>query len=98
MTKTIKTRSGRVLVLPTAKEDAAIRAAIAQDPDTYEVSDVEFKQMRRPGRPMGSGTKTQVTLRLDTTVVEKFKATGEGWQTRINAVLRDAVARDVAKA
>jgi len=42
---------------------------------------------------LGSGTKTQVTIRLDTAIVEKFKATGDGWQTRINALLRDAVAR-----
>ena len=95
MTQTIKTRNGRTLVLPTAEEDAAIRSGISQDPDTYEVSDDEFMQMHRPGRQMGSGTKTQITLRLDTTVVEKFKATGEGWQTRINAVLRDAVAHGV---
>ena len=63
MTQTIKTRSGRVLVLPTPAEDARIRAGIAADPDTYEVSDEEFKLMRRPGRPLGSGTKTQITLR-----------------------------------
>lgn len=88
MTQTLKTRSGRVLVLPTSAEDARIRAGIAADPDTYEVSAVEFKQMRRPGRPIGSGTKTQITLRLDTAIVEKFKATGDGWQTRINEVLR----------
>ncbi len=88
MTQTIKTRSGRVLVLPTPAEDARIRAGIAADPDTYEVSDDEFKLMRRPGRPLGSGTKTQITLRLDTDIVEKFKASGDGWQTRINEVLR----------
>ena len=93
MTQTVKTRSGRVLVLPTPAEDAAIAAGIAADPDTYEVSATEFKQMRRPGRPLGSGTKTQITLRLDTDLVEKFKATGPGWQTNINAALRDAVAR-----
>jgi hypothetical protein len=29
------TRSGRMLVLPTPAEDAAIAAGIAQDPDTY---------------------------------------------------------------
>jgi uncharacterized protein (DUF4415 family) len=88
MSQTVKTRSGRVLVLPTPAEDAAISAGMAADPDTYEVSATEFKQMRRPGRPMGSGTKTQVTLRLDTDLVEKFKATGDGWQTRINDLLR----------
>jgi uncharacterized protein (DUF4415 family) len=91
MTKTVKTRSGRVLVLPTLAEDAAIAAGIAQDPDTYEPSDLELGMMRRPGRPLGSGTKTQITLRLDADVVAKFKASGSGWQTRINDALRSWV-------
>lgn len=84
----IKAKSGRVFKLPSDEEDARIRAGIAADPDTHEVSDVEFALMRRPGRPVGSGSKTQITLRLDTVIVEKFKATGPGWQTRINEVLR----------
>lgn len=97
MPKTVKTRSGRVLVLPTLAEDAAIAAGIAQDPDTYEPSDLELSLMRRPGRPMGSGTKRQITLRLDADLIDTFKASGDGWQTRINAVLRDAVAHGVVK-
>lgn len=32
--------------------------------------------------------KRQVTLRLDAEVLDRFKAGGRGWQTRINAVLR----------
>ena len=71
-----------------APMDARIRAGIAADPDTHEVSDAEFALMRRPGRPLGSGTKTQITLRIDTVIVDKYKATGPGWQTRINEVLR----------
>lgn len=98
MPKTIKTRSGRVLVLPTLAEDAAIAASIAADPDTHELSDAEFKQMRRPGRPVGSGTKRQITLRLDSDLIDTFKASGDGWQTRINAVLRDAVTHGLTKA
>ena len=90
MTQTIKTRSGRVLVLPTQKEDAAINAGIAQDPDTYELGAAEFKKLRR-GRPLGSGTKTQVTLRLDADIVDKFRASGDGWQTRINDALKSWV-------
>ena len=90
MTQTIKTRSGRVLVLPTPEEDAAINAGIAQDPETYELGAAEFKQLRR-GRPLGSGTKTQVTLRLDADVLEKFRASGDGWQTRINDALKSWV-------
>jgi uncharacterized protein (DUF4415 family) len=34
--------------------------------------------------------KTAVTLRLDEDVVEAYRGTGEGWQTRINADLRRA--------
>jgi uncharacterized protein (DUF4415 family) len=84
----IKSKSGRVFNLPSDEEDAHIRAGIAADPDTHEISDAEFALMRRPGRPLGSGTKTQITLRIDTDIVEKFKASGDGWQTRINEVLR----------
>lgn len=88
MPQTIGTRSGRVIVLPTPEEDAIINAGIAADPDTYELGAQEFAQLRRPGRPLGSGVKTQVTLRLDTEVLEKFKASGTGWQTRINDALK----------
>lgn len=91
----VKSKSGRVFSLPTPEQDAAIRAGIVKDPDTHEVSSAEFAVMRRPGRPMGSGAKTQITLRLDTAIVDTFKATGDGWQTRINAALRDVVAHGV---
>jgi uncharacterized protein (DUF4415 family) len=47
--------------------------------------------MRRPGRPLGSGAKKQITLRLDADVVDKFKASGSGWQTRINDALKSWV-------
>jgi uncharacterized protein (DUF4415 family) len=30
------------------------------------------------------------TIRLDAVVIEKFRATGPGWQSRINAVLKAA--------
>jgi uncharacterized protein (DUF4415 family) len=87
MQATTKTRTGRTLVAPTPEDDAAINSGIAQDVDTYELGHTEFKQLRR-GRPLGSGTKTQVTLRLDVEVLEKFKASGDGWQTRINDALK----------
>jgi uncharacterized protein (DUF4415 family) len=41
------------------------------------------------GRPKADTTKQLISLRLDADVVERFRATGEGWQTRINAALRD---------
>ena len=76
MPKTIKTRSGRVLVMPTPAEDAAITAAALADPDAVPFTDAEWEQVKplvRRGRPLGSGTKTQVTLRLDVEVVGQLK-------------------------
>lgn len=39
------------------------------------------------GRPKAAEVKQSVTIRLDQSVVDHFKATGPGWQTRINEVL-----------
>ena len=94
MQTTIKTRSGRVLILPTPAEDAAITAAALADPDAVPFTDAEWVQVKplvRRGRPLGSGSKMQVTLRLDVDIVEKFRASGEGWQTRINDALKSWV-------
>ena len=94
--KTLTTRDGQVIILPTAKETAAINAGIAADPDTYEAGDAEFAQMRKPGRPLGSVAavvKTPVKLRLDPDVLAAFKATGRGWQTRVNAALTKLIAQ-----
>ncbi len=41
----------------------------------------------RKGRPPLAQPKQLVSLRLDATVVEGFRATGRGWQSRINAIL-----------
>jgi len=46
---------------------------------------------RGRGRPVGSGIKEVTTLRIDRDVLSAFRASGEGWQTRINALLREAL-------
>lgn len=43
---------------------------------------------RGRGRPPAESPKRQVTLRLDADVIERFKAGGPGWQSRINDALR----------
>ena len=50
------------------------------------------------GRPRLASPKQAIKLRLDTEVVEGFRATGPGWQTRINETLRRALAREPKKA
>ena len=49
-------------------------------------------------RPRVSVKRPTLNMRIDAEVLEALKATGAGWQTRINAVLRDAVAHGVTKA
>jgi len=90
------TRSKKLgLVMPTAAEDAAIAAGIAADPDTMEVSaeDMARMKLRARGRPRLAITKVPVTMRLDADVLEQVKSTGDGWQTRVNNLLREAVAK-----
>ena len=91
MQATIKTRSGREVVLPTAAEDAAINAGIAKDPDTYALSTTELKQLRRVGRPPAAIKRPMLSMRTDPDVLAKLRASGPGWQTRVNALLREAV-------
>lgn len=42
---------------------------------------------RKRGRPVSAAPKVPVTIRLDPETVETFKATGRGWQTRMNEAL-----------
>jgi uncharacterized protein (DUF4415 family) len=45
---------------------------------------------RGRGRPKAEKRLQHVSIRLDPEVVAKFKATGKGWQSRINEVLKAA--------
>lgn len=77
------------LIAPAALVDAAITAAITDDPDSWEMDEASFAEERR-GRPFAADPKLSVTLRLDSDVVRHFCASGKGWQTRINDILRKA--------
>jgi uncharacterized protein (DUF4415 family) len=46
---------------------------------------------RGRGRPAVAVKRPTLNMRVDAEVLEAFKATGPGWQTRINALLRDAI-------
>jgi uncharacterized protein (DUF4415 family) len=45
---------------------------------------------RPPGRPKAAAPKRSVHLRLSPDVLAHFRATGKGWQTRIDEALRKA--------
>jgi uncharacterized protein (DUF4415 family) len=57
------------------------------------VSDAEYEASKRRGRPPKEEPKVPVTVRLDADVVKFFRAGGEGWQTRVNALLAAHVKR-----
>ena len=47
------------------------------------------EKLVRRGRPPKSNTKVLTTLRLDPDVVAGLRATGSGWQTRVNDAMRE---------
>lgn len=77
-------------VVPTPEEDAAITQAAMQDVDSTPYTDAEWATVqpkRGRGRPREEVRKEPISIRLDSRVLSAFKATGEGWQTRMNDAL-----------
>jgi uncharacterized protein (DUF4415 family) len=82
----------RTLIRPTAKEDVAITAAAMSDPDAVPLTDAEWESVKptlKRGRRLASVTKERITIRLSPEVVQAFRASGAGWQTRLDAALKD---------
>jgi len=92
MSRMIKTRSGKLIEMPSAAEDAAITQAAMSDDDNRPLGDDEWKTvepMLRRGRPVAAVTKERITIRLSRDVVQRFRASGDGWQTRVDSALKD---------
>ena len=84
-------------------EEARVQRGIAVDPDNPEWTAEDFERAKpfaemfpdlaasRRGRgPQKEPTKVAVSLRLSRDVVERFKADGPGWQTRMDEALKKA--------
>lgn len=86
-------------------EEARVQAMIASDPDAPEATDEQLAQAkpfaeafpalaetaRKGGRPRAERPKLAISIRLDQDVVDRFKASGPGWQSRMNDALRHSV-------
>ncbi len=88
--------------MPTLQEDKAITAAAKADPDAQPLTPKQLKSMvpmrALRGRPKADKTKQLVSVRYSPEVLEYFKSTGEGWQSRMDSVLRNYVARQTRRA
>jgi uncharacterized protein (DUF4415 family) len=84
-------------------EEKRVQRGIAADPDNPEWTAEDFKRARpfaemfpdlaasrRARGPQKEPTKIAVSLRLSRDVVERFKADGPGWQTRMDEALKKA--------
>lgn len=85
------------ILMPTVAEDRAITAAAKADPDAQPLTPkqlqamVPMKSLR--GRPMSENKKMLVSVRYSPEVVAFFRSTGAGWQSRMDGVLQQYVAR-----
>jgi uncharacterized protein (DUF4415 family) len=88
--------------MPSIEEDKAIRSAARADPDARPLTAAQLKAMvplrAVRGRPKSDKKKLLISVRYSTEVVEYFKSTGAGWQSRMDGVLRQYVARRSRKA
>lgn len=92
----LKTKTGKIIDLPDAAENAAIEAVAALDSDAPILSEAEWAEvrprLRRGGRPKSLTPKVHQGLRLSPEVLAYFRATGKGWQTRIDEALKEWIA------
>ncbi|QXP86069.1 BrnA antitoxin family protein [Methylococcus sp. Mc7] len=62
------------------------------DPDAAPLTDEEWEAVKPPvrrGKPPAAAPKERITIRLSRDVVDRFKTTGPGWQTRTDAALAE---------
>lgn len=79
-------------LVPTTEEDTVITTAAMSDADAVPYTDQEWEAVKNTiqrGRPTRHINKEKVTIRLSPEVVAAFRASGKGWQTRLDTALKD---------
>ncbi|MEY2684370.1 MAG: hypothetical protein RJA09_1514 [Pseudomonadota bacterium] len=90
------------IVMPSVAEDKTITLAAKSDPDAQPLTPKQLQSMvpmkALRGRPKVENKKLLVSVRYSPEVVAYFKSTGEGWQSRMDGVLQQYVARQSRRA
>jgi uncharacterized protein (DUF4415 family) len=78
--------------LPSEAEDRRITEAANSDPDALPLTDEQLDAML-PAQSIlkAQHKKVLISMHYSPEVVDYFKATGQGWQTRMDEVLREYV-------
>ncbi|MCE2969093.1 MAG: BrnA antitoxin family protein [Burkholderiales bacterium] len=83
--------------MPSVVEDRAITAAAKADRDAQPLTPRQLNAMvplrALRGRPKSANPKQLVSVRYSPEVLAYFKSTGEGWQSRMDGVLKQYVSR-----
>jgi len=81
-----------------AKKDSIAIPADPTDPEDFDVSEegvrqalAEREERRRLRGAQKAPTKEQVSMRLDADLLAALRASGPGWQGRVNGILREQV-------
>jgi uncharacterized protein (DUF4415 family) len=74
----------------TAKQIAKARPASEVLPRIFGAQ-LAQEMLKPRGRPRATHPKERINIRLSYEVVTHFKSSGDGWQTRIDAALKDWV-------
>ena len=90
-----KISSKRVILMPSAEDNVKSVAAAKADPDAKPMTKAQLDSLvpirAVRGRPKSESKKLLLSVRYSVEVVEYFRATGEGWQGRMDSVLRQYV-------
>ena len=96
-----KTPRKRTLIMPTVEENRRIVAAARADPDAKPLTKAQMKAMvplkAVRGRPRSANPKQLVSVRYSPEVLAYFRSTGEGWQSRMDGVLKEYVSKQVVR-
>ena len=81
--------------IPSVAEDREITAAAKSDPDAQPLSATQLAAMvparALRGRPPLANKKQLVSVRYSPEVIDFFRSTGEGWQARMDGVLKQYI-------
>jgi uncharacterized protein (DUF4415 family) len=94
----VRYKQGEVPPL-TQAERTRLKALAAQPDSAIDYSDIPplteaFWQRARPN-PFYKPVKTHASVRIDADVLAWLKGQGKGYQTRLNAILREAMLRSL---